>query len=385
MPFPATRLLPKTAETAEAVSLQKEEASIQLLETNYYRQNTLYTVVCNKKLQKYQFRMLFFSQDEKELYPDDVVIKVNGKVVQPQIVTQKSSDFDKSGNYIGNMVISQYYTYYTNMTFDVVPDSKTGLIVVEAAYSDVTEDVTGLIRYGEPSVNEKVLPLVHWKNDPAFSLEIYNRENENVKKDAWIINIRFPLKDTTGMDEETISDVENTLWLFANKNVLSNNLFAITKTGRNGIKFDFTQKFSKLYQQSFQMKTANQGDQRGIEENTNSLQVGPPFDASKQEVYKKPCYVLLNYFNDYTWGWCRYSDRRLNPYELILYTPRQLRYARNAFYAAHGYQFKSKDLQDFFEYTGHAPANPNFTESEFSDIEKYNIKMIQQMEDFYNK
>lgn len=383
MPFPATRLLPASEETADAVTLQKEEASIQLVEGDYYRQNTRYTVACSKKPEKYRFRMLFFARNEKELFPDDVVIKVNGKVVQPLITTRKNEILDKDDVYMGYLNISQYYRYYTNISFDAMPDSGTGLIAIEVGYPDVTEDVTGLIRYGEPSVNEKVLPLVHWKNDPLFSLEIHNREQEDVEEDAWILNIRFPLKDTDGTDDDKIKEQENTLWLFADKNVLNNDLFKITKTEGNGLKFEFTKKFSGLYQQNFMMDSEGQGNQRENDEDYNSLKVVPPSDVIKSQTYTSPYLVNFNLYTEYKNN-C-YSDHKLNPYELILYTPRQLRYARNAFYAAHGYQFKSKDLQDFFEYTGHAPANPDFTESGFSDIENYNIKMIRQMEEFYNK
>ena len=78
-----------------------------------------------------------------------------------------------------------------------------------------------------------------------------------------------------------------------------------------------------------------------------------------------------------------YFNRELiSKEDLFWYTKPQLRLIRNTIYALHGYSFKSKDLQEFFSYNKTKnwekpyTVNPNFSEDELSQIEKYNIKTI---------
>lgn len=65
----------------------------------------------------------------------------------------------------------------------------------------------------------------------------------------------------------------------------------------------------------------------------------------------------------------------------IWYSKEQLRLVRNAIYALHGYSFKSKDLQEYFNKVGRNwnppyKENPNFSESDFSEIERTNINNL---------
>ena len=67
--------------------------------------------------------------------------------------------------------------------------------------------------------------------------------------------------------------------------------------------------------------------------------------------------------------------------KLFWYTKEQLRLVRNAIYAFHGYEFKAADLKDYFESAGQEwnpkyTINKNFSESEFSKDELYNIRTI---------
>ncbi len=67
--------------------------------------------------------------------------------------------------------------------------------------------------------------------------------------------------------------------------------------------------------------------------------------------------------------------------KLFWYTKEQLRLVRNAIYAFHGYEFKAADLKAYFESTGSEwnpkyAVNKNFSESEFSKDELYNIRTI---------
>lgn len=72
---------------------------------------------------------------------------------------------------------------------------------------------------------------------------------------------------------------------------------------------------------------------------------------------------------------------RISQEWLFWYTKEQLRYLRNAIYAFHGYQFKSQDLQTYFNdqrkhWYPKVVDNPNFSESELSEDELYNIRLI---------
>lgn len=59
-----------------------------------------------------------------------------------------------------------------------------------------------------------------------------------------------------------------------------------------------------------------------------------------------------------------------------LLTDSQLRKARNLIYAFHGYEFKDKNLQNFFNEKPWYRANRNFSESLFNESEKKNLQKI---------
>lgn len=58
----------------------------------------------------------------------------------------------------------------------------------------------------------------------------------------------------------------------------------------------------------------------------------------------------------------------------------QLRLMRNAVYARHGRTFKSVDLQSLWECYTWYKKNPNYNDSMLTDIDKYNIELIQKFE-----
>jgi hypothetical protein len=62
--------------------------------------------------------------------------------------------------------------------------------------------------------------------------------------------------------------------------------------------------------------------------------------------------------------------------ELILLNKEQLRILRNSIYAFHGYKFMSIDLQNYFNRQNWYKINNNFTENNFSENEKTNLKNI---------
>lgn len=72
--------------------------------------------------------------------------------------------------------------------------------------------------------------------------------------------------------------------------------------------------------------------------------------------------------------------------DFLFMTPNQLKILRNAFYAFHGYNFKSEELRQIFSeaFYGYYKINPNFSESDFNEIERKNIELIKEMENLKN-
>ena len=73
-------------------------------------------------------------------------------------------------------------------------------------------------------------------------------------------------------------------------------------------------------------------------------------------------------------------DSKLTAEDLQDLDKAQLRLMRNAVYAIHGYDFKSQDLKEYFSGFSWYKPNPNFSESDFTEIERKNIELIRQME-----
>ena len=74
------------------------------------------------------------------------------------------------------------------------------------------------------------------------------------------------------------------------------------------------------------------------------------------------------------------SEELIKQQDLFFLSNDQLRLLRNAFYAIHGYDFKSQDLKEYFSGFNWYKPNPNFSESDFTEIERKNIELIRQME-----
>ena len=81
-----------------------------------------------------------------------------------------------------------------------------------------------------------------------------------------------------------------------------------------------------------------------------------------------------------------YSKTLFDKIDLIFMTPYQLSILRNGFYACHGYDFKNEELKKVFKnpYTGNYQVNPNFSESDFNEIERKNIEIIREIENLKN-
>ncbi|MBB6481512.1 YARHG domain-containing protein [Spirochaeta isovalerica] len=74
------------------------------------------------------------------------------------------------------------------------------------------------------------------------------------------------------------------------------------------------------------------------------------------------------------------KDEKVSDKSLRFRDRNQLRIMRNAIFAFRGYTFKSQYLQDFFEKSDWYQPNPEFSETVFTDQEKYNINFIRDYE-----
>ncbi len=78
-----------------------------------------------------------------------------------------------------------------------------------------------------------------------------------------------------------------------------------------------------------------------------------------------------------------YRQEIISEKKLLSLTKDQLRLFRNMFYAMHGYSFKDKRLQKYFESIEdfNYKVNPSFSENDFNEIEKQNIEAIRKIEE----
>lgn len=84
-------------------------------------------------------------------------------------------------------------------------------------------------------------------------------------------------------------------------------------------------------------------------------------------------------------GYFFYKDRLATEEDVFWLSKSQLRLVRNMIYALHGYEFKAKDLKEYVEEWGkywNPPykVNPDFSEDDFSEIEKANIQFLLEQE-----
>lgn len=75
------------------------------------------------------------------------------------------------------------------------------------------------------------------------------------------------------------------------------------------------------------------------------------------------------------------TSRKLTPSDLSSYSKAQLRLMRNTIYAIHGRKFTSQDLQQYFsKFSWYHPTVTDVPNSALSEIEKYNVTLIQKYE-----
>ena len=102
-------------------------------------------------------------------------------------------------------------------------------------------------------------------------------------------------------------------------------------------------------------------------------------DESVTENQLQNAWCLEDYF---AYNGLKFSklDSKLIAEDLRDLDKAQLRLMRNTVYARHGRTFKSVDLQSLWECYTWYKKNPNNSDSLLTDIDKYNIKLIQKYE-----
>ncbi len=102
-------------------------------------------------------------------------------------------------------------------------------------------------------------------------------------------------------------------------------------------------------------------------------------DETVSQEQLKNAYCPEDYF---AYNGLRFStlDSKLTEADLKDLDKAQLRLMRNAVYARHGRTFKSVDLQSLWECYTWYKKNPNYSDSLLTDVDKYNIELIQKHE-----
>jgi hypothetical protein len=202
----------------------------------------------------------------------------------------------------------------------------------------------------------------YWKGTPDFSLEVINdfiRQNGffwQTFENQWVADIKF------SHIEDADKNIDMSKYLQSLQG-LETELMQIRRLSGNSFRIDFTEEFAKNYQRSF-----------GIFIRGWSAEVGSYLS------YRGTGMVLAFLDRDSA----NISQRELAPYELVFLTNSQLRLVRNAFYARHGFIFKSQNLREAFDFLWSfgLPFDPDipFDESMLTDAERANIAVIQRLE-----
>lgn len=139
-----------------------------------------------------------------------------------------------------------------------------------------------------------------------------------------------------------------------------------------GATWYFMNRGKKESNSSYYSRTATTGRDLTADNRSKELK------ESQQKIVAAPA---LRRDNPYSW----LSEDYITFTDLSPYTRNELKILRNAIFARHGYIFNSKELTDHFsQFSWYTPRYTNVTRS-LTDIERENIRMIEEAEsDYYN-
>lgn len=112
---------------------------------------------------------------------------------------------------------------------------------------------------------------------------------------------------------------------------------------------------------------------------------GFSWDWARLHLYYKECYPSIKEKNILFFSSKNLERDFLTKLDLFTLSKKQLSILRNSFYAKYGYDFKNKELREYFEANCKSQGitykvNPNFSESVFNEVERKNIEHIKEME-----
>jgi hypothetical protein len=217
--------------------------------------------------------------------------------------------------------------------------------------------------YNHPSL-EYFPKLLYWKGPTKFSVEVINEDKNRDKVEfCWISNIAFASTTYTAYGQRHELNTNEYLQTLQD---MDKSIIEIKRKNGNTFLIEFKEDFYNKYPRNIMLKWRDW---------MNGIYSYIFFDGEENNEYS----ILLNFpekNGDIT-------KRLLGPYELIFLTNNQLRVMRNAFYARHGYTFKTEDMKAMFENFSvniQYQKNPNFHEGMLTDIDRANIETIKKLE-----
>ena len=200
--------------------------------------------------------------------------------------------------------------------------------------------------------------LVDWSGLPRFSIEVINDSRDsNGIEEFWVSNILFRSIHSPSTSRMFILPFLQTV-----SQRPADRFMEVFRTSENTFLIEFTQEYVERFDRGMTLYLRRLGRHES-----------QPFVS----VGSLPPYVSLGPLTGLGGG---ISRRELRPYELILLTNNQLRVMRNAFFAQHGFIFRSQDLANIFgNMRGYIP-NPYFHEDMLTEIDRRNIAIIQRLE-----
>jgi hypothetical protein len=226
---------------------------------------------------------------------------------------------------------------------------KNSIVTVEVQHTGIHSS------YNHPSL-EYFPGLLYWKGPTKFSVELIN-EDINKVEFYWISNIAFASKTYTDYGQRHELNTNEYLQMLQD---IDKSIIEIKRKNGNTFLIEFKEDFYNKYPRNIRLEWRLWGVAH-VEYIF--------FDREENNEYS----ILLNFPKEND----DITKRLLSPYELIFLTNNQLRVMRNAFYARHGYTFKTEDMKAMFK---SIYINPNFHEGMLTDIDRANIETIKKLE-----
>ena len=348
----------------ERLDLIEDRQVIQITNSHYLATNYLitgtYTIRNRGDAYQTTLGILFDKWQGSLPAPADTEVQffVDSKPVSyTEIITQDGVIMDES-----RIELAQHSTAWALINV-VFPENS--VVIIQVQHVNTLDPYYGGRGTSSFLYNERSLSffpeLLHWKGPTKFSVEIINSHiSRNNVEYYWISSLRFfHAKDSR-------KDIYSSEYLLGLQR-LETDLMNIKKINGDTFRIEFTDKFMNNYNRSiviiFSFWVAG-GDPGYISYDYLSKDLRLLFGSNRNNT--------------------NITQRELAPYELIFLTNNQLRIMRNAFYARHGYVFRSKELQDIFDsfYSTRrfSEPNPNFHEGMLTDIDRANIETIQRLE-----